>query len=148
MAATLVQTLAAVRAALAPLVANGVIKAVLNGPADDLNQFPSVDVLWGAGTVGRDPSAGVLERQQVRSGIARVYVNRGGVLRTEYPKVAPLIDAVEAAFGAAPTLNGVVDRFDATGNGVLSQDDALKALYVDVGWQAMSIEPDTFIQDW
>lgn len=148
MAATLVETLAAVRGVLAPLVTAGTITAVLDGLNDSLGTPPVIDVLWGPATEGRDPGAGVLLRQQQRTGVARIYVARRGVMRLDYARVAPIIDAVEAAFRDAPTLGGLVDRFDATGHGQLLPDEQLSALYVDVNWTALTIEEDTFIQDW
>lgn len=146
--ATLVATLSAVRGLLAPLVTAGTLATVLDGPQNQINDYPAAEVRFGSGQVGRDPVARVLERRHVRTGIVRLYIDQRGQLGEENARLAPLIDAVETAFGASPTLGGTVDRFDATGNGEMSRDAELDALYVDVGWSALTIESDTYVQDW
>ena len=145
---TLVDTLAAVRAVLAPLVTAGTIKVVLDGPQNQMNEFPAAEVRWGPGTVTREPAGQGLERRHIRNGVVRIYVEQTGLLGENYVRLAPVIDAVEAAFRDAPTLSGAADRFDASGNGPLLKDSEVNCLYVDVSWAAMDIEPDTYLQDW
>lgn len=146
--ATLVGTLDAVAGLLAPLVTAGTLTKVVRGPQDMAWEFPVAEVVFGAGFVGRNPEARILERLQTRSGAVRVYVARQEALAGEYAKFAPIVDAVETAFGASPRLAGVADRFDASGNSGLAYDTAQNLLFVDVNWTALSIEPDTFVQDW
>jgi len=149
MTATLVSTLAAVSALLDPLVTATTLAANYNGQQERLDLFPCAETLFGAGTVTRDQQGRILERQQARTGVVRLSVQRLTDMPREYAKLAPLIDAVEAIFKANPHLIGL-DRFDANGNGIPAMDDVgeKKTVYVDVGWYAIEAEVDTIVQDW
>lgn len=146
--ATLSQTLAAVADLLEPLATNGTVKRVHRGEQDAINEWPALEVRMGAALIGRNPEAGVLERQTTRLGAVRAWIARTDALSVESAKFSPIVDAVEAAFGAAPTLGGLADRFDATGNSGVGYDQAENMLFVDVTWSALTIEPGTFVQDW
>lgn len=146
--ATLTATLAAVADLLEPLATAGTVKRVYRGEQDSINESPSLEVRMGAALIGRNPEAGILERQAQRLGSVRIWINRTDALSVESARFAPIVDAVEAAFGDAPDLSGNADRFDATGNSGVGYDDGENKLWVDVNWSALSIEPDTFIQDW
>lgn len=145
---TLVSVLDAVADLLAPLVTAGTLKKVVDGPQDFEFEFPVAEVIFGPGSVGRNPEARILERRQTRTGVVRIYIARQQPLAGEYAKFAPIIDAVEAAFGASPRLGGVVDRFDCTGNTNLTWDDQQGLLSVDITWTAIDAEVDTYVNDW
>jgi hypothetical protein len=148
MTSTLVSTLSAVTSLLAPLVTAGTLVKVIEGPEDTIFEFPTAEVIFGPGTVGRNPAARILERQQTRTGVVRVYVARQQPLAGEYAKFAPIIDAIESAFGASPRLGGLADRFDCSGNSGLQWDENQNLLSVDITWAAIDAEVDTFVQDW
>lgn len=145
---SLVATLAAVRALLQPLKDANTIARIHNGPQAQMNEYPAAEVRFGPSTVGRQPQGGILERQHARAGVVRLYVRNEADLGAAYATYPALIDAIEDAFRAAPSLTGAADRFDATGNGALTLDETVNALYVDIGWTVIETEPDTFVQDW
>lgn len=145
---TLVDTLAAVKALIVPLVTAGTLKAVLAEEQDQLYEFPTAEVRFGPGLVGRNVEARVLERTHQRTGVVRIWVARQQPLAGEAAKFAPLIDAVELVFKVDPRLGALADRFDATGNSGLVFDESVNMLFVDIGWAATVAEPDTFVQDW
>lgn len=147
MVATLVQTLAAVKALVDPL-APATLKKVLAGPQDQNYQFPTAEIRFGSGQVGREIDARILERRQVRTGVVRIWVALQQPMPGEYAKFAPLVDAIEALFKADPRLGGLADRFDATGNTPVLLDESTNMFYLDIGWAATVAEPDTFVQDW
>lgn len=147
--ATLVDTLAAVAALLAPLVADGTLAKVASGPQDVKVELPLAEVRFGPAQIGRQQDAGLNERQQARFGVVRVYSQRLQGLGTETARFPPIIDAIEAAFRDAPDLNGVAQNFDATGNSgpiAYERDDNL--LYVEIGWSMRDWEADTYVQDY
>jgi hypothetical protein len=146
---TLVDTCGAVAALLAPLVADGTLKRVKNGIAEQTEEFPAAEVRFGLATISRDHDGLMLERRRTRTGAVRLYVSRGMRLDEAVVAFMPLIDAVDAAFRADPRLGGSADRFDMTGHGgPPALDEELGALFVDVGWVAEEADPDTYVQDW
>lgn len=145
---TLTRTLARVVELLRPLVEDGTLVSVVAGPQDLRMEFPIAEVIFGVGSVGRTVEARILERTHTRTGVVRVYVARQQPMPGEYAKFAPIVDAIELAFGAEPRLGGDADRFDATGNSGLTYEEGANLLWVDIGWAAIVAEPDTFVQDW
>ena len=146
---TLAATCAAVAALLAPLVQDGTLKRVKTGIAEQTEEFPAAEVRFGLATIARDHDGTGLERTRTRSGVVRLYISRGMRLDLAVPAFMPLIDAVDRAFRAQPDLNGCADRFDMTGHGgPPALDEEIGALFVDVGWVAQELDPDTYVQDW
>ncbi|HEY7119316.1 MAG TPA: hypothetical protein VH475_22185 [Tepidisphaeraceae bacterium] len=146
---TLAATCDAVTALLLPLVADGTLKRVRTGIAEQTEEFPAAEVRFGLASFTRDHDALGLERYRVRNGAVRLYVNRGMRLDDAVRALIPLIDAVDAAFRADPRLGGLADRFDMTGHGgPPAMDEEIGALFVDVGWTAEERDPDTYVQDW
>lgn len=144
MAATLAETLQAVTDLLTPLVTAGTLKRAINGPQDQLNEFPAAWVWFGPATVSRQ----AYERQITYTGFVRVYADRRGLLPGDYARLVPPVDAILAACRDNPTLGDLAERFDATAVSLPAYDAELNALSVDVQWAALVIEPDTYEQDW
>ena len=146
---TLAETLAAVSALLYPLVADGTLARVKNGIAEQTDVFPAAEVRFGQASIDRLHAELGLERNRIRTGAVRVYINRGMRLDEAVPAFVPIIDAVDLAFRADPRLGGVADRFDMTGHGgPPALDDEIGALFVDIGWRAEEADADSYVQDW
>lgn len=145
--AALEAVVAAVAGLLAPL-APATLAAVVAGPTDQLNEFPAAWV-WPAESVDElDPAAGILEERTTQLGFVRLYVDRRGLLLSEFARATALVAPVKAAMRGSRTLSGLVDRFQSTGSTRPAQDDELGAIFVDVGWRAVWIEPGTYPVAW
>jgi hypothetical protein len=147
---TLVGTVADVVTALELLVTDETFRRVHHGPQEQLTEFPCAEVIFGAGTVTRNQQQGFLERQHTRTGVVRCYAKRNSDLPAEFARLEPLVDAVEALFGALPRLTGAYDRFDATGSSAPAMETIGQSpvVWVDVSWSAIDAEAGAYVQDW
>lgn len=145
--ATLVATLDAVADLVDTLVPE-VLEVVHREPQDQMYEFPCAEVRFGAGTISRNLEGRVLERQRIPTGSVRIFVARQQELPGNAAQFAPIVDAIVDLFRANPRLEGVADRFDATGYTGLLYDESSNLLFLDVNWSATDAEPDSFVQDW
>ena len=146
--ATLAGTLAAVHGLLLPLVASGDLGAAIDGETDGPHAFPAAWVFFGPAADAFDPAGRTLEMMTTCTGGVRIYVERKGLWLSDRARLVAPIDAVRTVLQAAPTLGGLVDRFVVTGHTQADQDEQIGALFVDLGWSAQWIKPDTYAQDW